>query len=182
MSILRVMLVVAILTSVASSQTPQLNNPPDLTIVRSGWSSSVRVSASDHSIFDSSEPPLGTMPSLVRPGPSSDQPLLTKRPPTSGFQYKLTVRNNGNRAITGITWDYVFLNSKGVEIGRHHFENTKGLNIRSGKSKQISNFSISHPAMVVSADDLRKDSKLSGKVEILKVDYEDGSSWQRSHQ
>lgn len=103
-----------------------------------------------------------------------------KAPPRYGFLYKLTVRNNGAKAVKEVEWDYVFTDAAtGQEVGRHQFAG--GEKIGPGKKREFAYFIPSPPARTVSADALdRKEREgLSEQVVVVRVLYEDGTVWQR---
>ena len=103
-----------------------------------------------------------------------------KGPPRYGFRYKLSVRNDGAKAVKEFDWDYVFTDSAtGDELGRHKF--TSEGRVPVGKSKEFSFFIPNPPTLRVSAYALDKNERagLQEQVVLVRVLYEDGTVWQR---
>ncbi len=103
-----------------------------------------------------------------------------KGPPRYGFRYKLSVRNDGAKAIKEFDWDYVFTDSAtGDELGRHKF--TSEGRLAPGKSREFSFFIPNPPTLRISAYALDKSERsgLSEQIVLVRVLYEDGTVWQR---
>jgi hypothetical protein len=103
-----------------------------------------------------------------------------KGPPRYGFRYKLSVRNDGAKAVKEFDWDYVFADAAtGEEVGRHKF--TSEGRVPVGKGKEFSFFIPNPPTMRVSAYALDKNERagLQEQVVLVRVLYEDGTVWQR---
>ena len=101
-----------------------------------------------------------------------------KGPPRYGFRYKISVRNDGAKAVKELDWDYVFTDSAtGDELGRHKF--TSEGRVPAGKSKEFSFFIPNPPTMRVSAYALDKHERagLGERVVLVRVLYEDGTVW-----
>lgn len=99
-------------------------------------------------------------------------------PPRYAFLYRASVKNTGAKTIREIDWDYVFLDTvTGEELGRREFTSTE--NIAPGKSKELS-FTINKaPAQRISVYALDKKERqgLTEKLNIVRVQYSDGSVW-----
>ena len=103
-----------------------------------------------------------------------------KGPARYGFRYKLSVRNEGAKAVREIDWDYVFTDaSTREEVGRHQF--TSAERVGPGKGRDFSFFIPTPPALRVSAHDLGKRERdgLEEQVVVVRVLYEDGTEWRR---
>lgn len=101
-----------------------------------------------------------------------------KGPPRYGFRYKLSVRNDGAKAVKELDWDYVFTDSAtNEELGRHKF--TSEGRVPAGKSKEFSFFIPNPPTLRVSAYALDKNERagLQEQVVLVRVLYEDGTVW-----
>ncbi|HVF41494.1 MAG TPA: hypothetical protein VM936_00690 [Pyrinomonadaceae bacterium] len=101
-----------------------------------------------------------------------------KGPPRYGFRYKLSVRNDGAKAVREFDWDYVFTDSAtGDELGRHKF--TSEGRVPVGKGKEFSFFIPNPPTLRVSAYALDKNERagLREQVVLVRVLYEDGTVW-----
>ena len=96
------------------------------------------------------------------------------------FVYKTTVKNSGSKAIKSIDWDYVFF-ERGTEneIGRQQF--TSEEKIGPGHTKELVVTIRRPPTQTISLTALNKDERgtLDGRVVIVRVDYADGTTWQR---
>ncbi|HYE16552.1 MAG TPA: hypothetical protein VD968_19090 [Pyrinomonadaceae bacterium] len=107
--------------------------------------------------------------------------IRAKAPARYGFTYKVTVQNNGARAVKAVDWDYVFTDAAtGAELGRHQF--TSEEKIGPGKKKEFSFFISSPPTQTVSAQSLNKKERdgLAEQVVVVRVLYDDGTAWQPS--
>lgn len=103
-----------------------------------------------------------------------------KGPPRYGFRYKLSVKNDGAKAVKELDWDYVFTDSAtGEVLGRHKF--TSEGRVSPGKGKEFSFFIPNPPTLRVSAYALDKNERagLQEQVVLVRVLYEDGTVWQR---
>jgi hypothetical protein len=96
------------------------------------------------------------------------------------FVYKATVKNSGSKEIKSIDWDYVFYErATENEIGRQQF--TSEEKIRPGQAKELVVTIRKPPTQTISLTALNKDERgtLDGRVIIVRIDYADGTSWQR---
>ena len=96
------------------------------------------------------------------------------------FVYKVTVKNSGNKAIKSVDWDYIFLDrSTQTEIGRQQF--TSDEKISPGKTKDLIVTISKPPTKTISLTALNKNEteSLDGQVILVRIDYADGTSWQR---
>lgn len=113
------------------------------------------------------------------PNQLSSEPV-TPAPNKPVYVYEFEVRNLGAKKILNLTWDFVLVDPDSkLEVGSHRF--TTKTNISSGKSKKLIGTSYSPPTQVVDAS--KAGSQLKGhykeNVVIHRIDFEDGSSWQR---
>lgn len=96
------------------------------------------------------------------------------------FMYKVSVRNNGAKAIKEIDWDYVFFDdATQTESGRHRF--TSEAKIGAGKGKELVFTIPSPPTRTISADvlDDKERRNLGERVVLMRILYADGTVWQR---
>lgn len=103
-----------------------------------------------------------------------------KGPARYAFLYKLTVKNTGPKTIKAIDWDYVFFDSDSEsEVGRQQF--TSDERIPPGKSKELTVFTNRPPSRTISVYALDKNERkgLAGQVVLMRLEYADGSVWQR---
>jgi hypothetical protein len=97
------------------------------------------------------------------------------------YVYKAKVTNNETKAISAIEWDYVFYDpATEKEVGRHLLKNK--VKIQPGKSAELSRRSASPPTTVVDVNKTGKKFKeqYAERVEIQRIEYADGSVWQRA--
>lgn len=96
------------------------------------------------------------------------------------FIYKLSVKNHSTKAIKEIDWDYVFFDAiTGEELGRRQFTSVD--KVGHGKTKELSCMISAPPTRRISvyALDKRERIGLAEDVVIVRVQYSDGTVWQR---
>jgi hypothetical protein len=96
------------------------------------------------------------------------------------FVYKVTVKNLSDKTIKSIDWDYVFTDkSTAEELGRREF--TSEEKIGPGKSKELVVTISKPPTATISLTALNSSERkgLAGQIVMVKIDYSDGTSWQR---
>ena len=102
------------------------------------------------------------------------------KPPRYVFQYKLSVKNTSDKTIKLIDWDYVFFSANTQsEAGR--MEITSEEKIGPGKTKELIVMARKPPARTISVYALDKNERqgLDGQIVIVRVEYTDGTFWQR---
>lgn len=100
--------------------------------------------------------------------------------PVEGFAYRAKIHNASAKFIEVIFWEYQFKETvDSTTVSRRQF--LCGVSIKPEKDKELQAFSLSGPHDVVSVDTLAKKSATPGeeKVVINRVEYADGSIWQR---
>jgi hypothetical protein len=100
--------------------------------------------------------------------------------PVEGFAYRVKVHNASAKLIEVIFWEYQFKESvPSATASRRQF--LCGVSIKPEKDKELQAFALSGPHDVISVDTLSKESATPGeeKVVINRVEYADGSIWQR---
>lgn len=94
------------------------------------------------------------------------------------FAYEVKIGNSSKKAIDVVFWEYQFIDPAAAAPTRHQF--LCGANLKPGKEKELQASSLSGPSEVVSVDTLANNSKrLMELVRINRVEYADGSIWQR---
>lgn len=102
---------------------------------------------------------------------------------TNLYLYRIRVANNSTKKIRSIIWDYVLFDAATQrEVGHNEFVSKVGLNV--GKTKDLFGSSTTPPATIV---DVSKSDKLvrgqyAERVDILRVEYDDGTVWERDKQ
>lgn len=101
-------------------------------------------------------------------------------PPRYAFLYKVSLRNNTIKTIKAIDWDYIFF-SGNTQSETGHLEFTSEEKIGPGKTKELNVMARRPPAKTVSVYALDKNERqgLDGQVVIVRLEYTDGSIWQR---
>jgi hypothetical protein len=103
-----------------------------------------------------------------------------KRDPFTTYLYKAKVTNKDTKTILAIEWDYVFYDeATKKEVGRHPLKNT--VKIQPGKSAELSRRTGTPPTTVVDVHKTGKKFKeqYAERIEIQRIEYADGSVWQR---
>ncbi|HEY0544789.1 MAG TPA: hypothetical protein VGC91_05260 [Pyrinomonadaceae bacterium] len=104
-------------------------------------------------------------------------PKLT---PVDGFTYQVKLRNAGAKPVEVIFWQYQFQEvSNPSNVVRRQF--LCGVSIKPNKEQEIKIFSASGPSDMISLDSLgnKSDKLFDEKIVINRVEYADGSIWQR---
>jgi hypothetical protein len=103
-----------------------------------------------------------------------------KRKDIEGFEYRAKVRNAGARAVEVVFWEYEFTETAApANVVRRQF--LCGVQIKPGKEKELQAFSPAGPSAVVGVGSLanKHGNLFAEKVTINRVEYADGSIWQR---
>lgn len=115
----------------------------------------------------------------------TDQALISAihkvSPARYGFSYKVSFRNKGSKEITAIDWDYVFYDLiSETELGRREFGSEQ--KIAPGKTKEVKFFISSPPVRRISVQTLDKSERagLGERIELVRIEYADGTYWQRA--
>ena len=99
---------------------------------------------------------------------------------TDGFTYRIKVQNPGKNVVEIVFWEYQFHDPADPSlVARRQF--LCGVNIAGEKSKDLEGFSFSGPSDVVNVSTLanKSENPFKEKVLINRVEYADGSIWQR---
>ncbi|MEW6210223.1 MAG: hypothetical protein AB1631_17790 [Acidobacteriota bacterium] len=183
----------------AFTQTADSQGPTDLAVVKFSWSKAANpqqdsgaVSARnrDHNIDDTIDDNRRLEDLLRDPDPAKASEYERRRrekestlPPSAqreGYRYRVTLENTGKKTVQAVHWDYVFFNPEtGAESDRHQFYSRE--KISPGKKKELSAFDYSPPTRTVNANEADKkiDSQLKASIVINRIEYTDGSIWQR---
>lgn len=103
-----------------------------------------------------------------------------KTGPVDGFAYRVKVRNASAKVVEVLFWEYQFIESSNrTNVARRQF--LCGVNIKPDKEKELQAFGPSGPSGMVGVESLSKKSGnlFEEKVVINRVEYSDGSVWQR---
>lgn len=97
-----------------------------------------------------------------------------------GFDHRVKLRNTGSKVVEIVFWEYQFIEALNPEnVIRRQF--ICGVEMKPNKEKELLAFTSANPSPVISVDSLAKKSgnPYKEKVEINRVEYADGSIWQR---
>jgi hypothetical protein len=180
------LIIVLLLPTAAMTQNQaKVEDNPDLEIVKFSWSRFQRSFSTGHSGI-----PLGLDMSGAGgfdPDPfrqrTNDLRVLERSfsKPQKGFAYKVKLRNGGTKTIKRLFWEYQFSDpATSQTISRRQF--LCAVQMKPGAVKGLEVFSLSPPSNVVNVASLNgaAGDALSSKIVINRVDYADGSTWQRS--
>jgi hypothetical protein len=101
-----------------------------------------------------------------------------KTQPQDGFVYRIKVQNPTQKVVEIVFWEYQFQDPANPDlVARRQF--LCGVNIPAGKGKELEGFSLSGPSDVINVKTLNSGSTFKENVMINRVEYADGSIWQR---
>lgn len=102
----------------------------------------------------------------------------TNSEPRDGYAYRIKVKNEVKQVAEVVFWEYQFYDTANPSlVARRQF--LCGVNIRPDKDKELEGFSLSGPSDVVSVAALADKSRFKESVLVNRVEYADGSIWQR---
>ena len=101
-----------------------------------------------------------------------------KTQPQDGYAYRIKVQNSTTKVVEIVFWEYQFHDPANPDlVARRQF--LCGVNIPAGKGKDLEGFSLSGPSDVVNVKTLDSGGGFKENVLINRVEYSDGSIWQR---
>jgi hypothetical protein len=103
-----------------------------------------------------------------------------KANPVDGYSYRVKVQNASAKIVEIVFWEYRFTDpSNPSTVARRQF--LCGVQIKPDKEKELQAFSTFGPTDVVNAGSLsnKSENAFQEKVVINRVEYTDGSVWQR---
>lgn len=113
-----------------------------------------------------------------------DKNIAESRAPRSktmdGYAYRVKVQNAATKLVEIVFWEYRFADPKTPDqIARRQF--LCGVSIPAGKGKDLEGFSLSGPSDVINVKTLEDNNANPFKEDVLinRVEYSDGSIWQR---
>jgi hypothetical protein len=196
-----ILLIVMAAAAVSMAQTATTiagSNPPDVQVLNARWSKT----AYRAYLRDSSSPtvtlrrehrnrPISNAPDARVPFPGMIPYTPNVRtidfPPTdravNGYRYEAKLRNTGAKRIKALDWEYVFTDTfDRTTVARHSFHSL--VRIAPGKEAKVSEFTVAAPTKVVNAKAVERnpDAPYSEEVRITRIEYADGSVWQRPAQ
>lgn len=203
MKVFGILLFVVAFAVVSMAQTSTAtSNPADLQVVKMSWKRDTRpareASLKREKRVEEELPGKGAQPAqssrsterkeqsavydnATRPGQEVDDLWPSIGPLVNGYLYQITVRNSGQKEIKQIDWQYIFTDSLDPKIiTRHQFQSRA--KIAPGKEVRLSRFSVVAPTQVVNAKAVASNPQqpYSEQVLITRIQYMDGSVWERS--
>ena len=181
-----------------TTQDPTSNNsPPDLRIERKSWTKSYPPVGGDRDPFAPNdlirEQRIAAREAQIqnRQRIASNEPVIKPRtvqiytsslpnlkPGQAYYSYSVTLKNTGTKTIKTVVWAYVFTDTVLQEqVGRTVSENY--IKLRPGKTMEMVGYSNNHAVQVVSAKSAGTRNPIKEEVQILRIDYEDGTFWER---
>ena len=95
-----------------------------------------------------------------------------------GFAYHIKVQNTINKTVEAVFWEYRFQDPANLDsLSRRQF--LCGVEIGTGKSKELEGFSRSGPSDVVNVKTLNSGTPFKESILINRIEYTDGTVWQR---
>ena len=108
------------------------------------------------------------------------QPLVAALDRATIYVYRIKAKNNGLKTIKTLYWDHQFLDpDTQAVLGTHRMESSRKLS--PGKTGMFKAQTGQPPAASVSANQFDKKFRIKfiERVTIHRIDYTDGSVWQR---
>jgi len=196
---LNLLLLALLLAGAASAQIPSTPDPPGLTVTRFSWHKDLYVPA----LLDDPMNPNQEQADLRREqkaikkanavrtaGGMGPLPMPTKEiaasqrdipeGPSVNYLYEVKLKNTGEKSIKTIVWEYLLFDPEtSVQVGRHQFIDAS--KIRPGKTANLVAASGSPPTSILQAQKAGKESRheYTERVVINRIEYDDGSFWQR---
>lgn len=100
--------------------------------------------------------------------------------PVDAFSYKVKFHNTSAQGVDILFWEYQFIDKATPStVTRRQF--LCAANMKPGKEKELVAFSLGGPSEVINVETLAKnaDKPFDEKVVVNRVEYADGSIWQR---
>ena len=96
------------------------------------------------------------------------------------YVYEITIKNNGAKRMRAVDWEFQFLHPETQEVlGSRRI--TSRVKLSPGKTEVVKAQLFQQPTHIVWADQLGKKSRDQFKEQVIihRIDYADGSTWQR---
>ena len=198
---MRVLYIVPLLFLLAGDASAQasssMSEAPGVVVTQIGWHKEANIPALHEDpmrVHDEQSDLVGEQKATVRGNAVRIQqgeppkPLPTRMPSgenaplglTANYHYEAKIKNTGEKTIRGIVWEYLLFDPETeVEVGHHRY--TSKVSVRAGKTADLVGRSTKPPTSVVDVTKSGKEwrGKYSERVLIIRIDYNDGSFWQR---
>jgi len=184
-------------TFVTAQESGDKSDPTDLTILKHSWRKDfvglradsnplqpnedlIRQTRAEKQVIrdrDYRLPNQTTEIPMPVPGP---RPIPPDSKAREFYVYKVTVENKGAKRIKAIDWEFQFLHPETHEVlGSRRI--TSKVKLSPGKTEVLKAQLFQQPTHIVGADQLGKkySDQFKEQVIIHRIDYADGSTWQR---
>lgn len=147
--------------------------PPNIEILETSWKKANRLNR-----------PLDNHSTMLNDTPKDLKQLGEISPHlvvADGYEYNIKIKNNGDKQIKLIKWTFDFVEPTTLEkIDSHQFISEKEISI--GKTRKLTEFSISPPTKIIDAALAEKAGEKPYKEVIIinRIEYSDGSVWTRN--
>ena len=205
MKTLGLLLLIFLPAVTTSAQTsPSESDPPDVAVLQKSWRSEVRyprleaaLSNTSSDVFRPNDEHNEAVRAqreaarentarvrqgetvMVKPSPKR-LPDPVDNAPVTVYVYSMRLRNNGERTIRSIVWEYIFIDPQTLDEVGHHRSAAK-VKIGSGKTENLVERSDAPPIGVVDITKAGKDARnrYTERIVIQRIEYADGTFWQR---
>lgn len=177
-----------------------VQSPADLRIEKKSWTKSYPPVGGDRDPFAPNdmvrEQVLAAREAQVvnRQRIASSEPLMKPRnvqintsslpnfkPGQAYYSYSVTLKNTGTKTVKTVLWAYVFTDTVLQEqVGRTVSENR--IKLRPGKTVEMVGYSSNPAVQVINAKSAGTRNPIKEAIEILRIEYEDGTFWERPPQ
>jgi hypothetical protein len=184
-------------TFVTAQESTDKSAPTDLTVLKHSWHKEfvglradsnplqpnedlIRQTRAQKRVIrqrDDSLPNQTTEIPMPVPGP---RPIPSDPKGREVYIYKVTVQNNGAKRIKAVAWEFQFLHPETQEVlGSRRI--TSRVKLSPHKTEELKAQLFQQPTHIVWADQLGKkySDQFKEQVIIHRIDYADGSTWQR---
>jgi hypothetical protein len=96
-----------------------------------------------------------------------------------GYQYSISIENTGNRTISAVEWMFI-VTKTGSSEQPLEFTIYKKKKISPGKTRELSSVSDSGYYLTLAKPDKNTTPSFTTAVMIKRIEYSDGSIWERS--
>lgn len=189
-------------TIVAAQNSSNISTPPDTEILNKSWHREVINPALDKDPFKVSDPFRDAPSPQKQPNPAKQQgenavkkpsaprPVQPRAPvappspsvPKGRFEtyfYQVKVKNTGDKTIRAVAWEYVFIDPE-TKKDINRFVCLNKVKINPGKSGDLIMSASTPPSNLIDARKADKgQQRFIEQIVISRIEYSDGSVWQR---
>ena len=192
------MLVTLLLAMVVNAQqNAPKSDPPDLVVIDKTWRQEffrpylntnplqpnedlMRQTRAEKAVIRQRDYSLPNQTTEIPMPRQPDRPISPTNLGRNIYLYKVTVKNTGARLIKAVDWEFQFLHPETNELlGSRRV--TSRVKLKPGKIQKLKVYLPQPPTKIVSVDQLDKkyQDQVKQQVVIHRIDYNDGSVWQR---